>query len=192
MSGTPSIGPRSAWRFGLLLSALLATSSCKGDDGDSAAPAGASGDDCSDVDGPGGDTGNVPAVLGSWNVSFGEERYNAVECDYEGLSADDLEFLDGAMVIDGRVPDTLYAEFRVDDTRYWGLQDSLGGIVFTGQRDYREYTLHVTFGGHVFEHPVVENQYEIRGFAYIGVDGDRNNTIDCWTQATFRAIKAGN
>lgn len=172
--------------------AALCLLSCGGDD-DSAADATASDASCGDVDGPsGGDTGNVPAVLGSWNVSFGEERYNAVDCNLEGLTADDFEFLDGAMTIDGRVPDTLYAEFTIDETRYWGLQNELGGIVFTGQREYRGYMLHVTFGGHVFEHPTVDNQSELRGFAYIGVDGDQNNTIDCWLQGSFRAIRSGN
>ena len=147
---------------------------------------------CGDIDGAGGDTGNIPSILGSWTVAFGEERYNAVECNLEGIDAGDMEFLDGAMVIDGRVPDTLYAEFTEDDTRYWGLQSELGGVVFTGQREYAGYTMHVTFGGHVFEHPVVENQSEIRGFGYVGVDADGNNTIDCWLQGTFKALKSGN
>lgn len=173
-----------------VLSVGLGTLSCGGGE-DSAPTEPTASSDCGDVDGNGGDTGNVPAVLGSWNVSFGEEQYSAIECSYEGLTQEDLEFMDGAMTIDGRVPDRLYAEFSLDGNRYFGLQSETGGIVFSGQKDYRGYTLHISFGGLVYESPLVDNRAEIRGYGYIGVDGDGDNAIDCFLQGTFRATRSG-
>lgn len=178
----------------LHLVAIVATCaglSCSGDD--SATTTDEPSDcNCGDVDGNGGDTGDVPAVLGSWNVSFGEEQYSAIDCSYEGLTQEDLEFMDGAMTIDGRVPDRLYAEFSIDGNRYYGLQAETGGIVFSGQKDYRGYTLHISFGGLVYDSPLIEGQSEIRGYGYVGVDGDGDNAIDCFLQGTFKAIRSGN
>ena len=127
-------------------------------------------DICGDVDGPGGDTGDVPNVLGAWTVSFGQNEYNDGYCDVEGLEQSDWSWINGYMDIGGRIPDMLVATFDgVEDEQYWGLENHLGGIVFTGVKEKSGHVLYVSVGGHLYEQPAVDRD-EIRGFGYVGVD----------------------
>ena len=67
---------RSAVAAGL----LLVTASCgKGDDdssNDASASAGMTAEECGDIDGNGGDSGDVPNILGAWNASFASIVYD--------------------------------------------------------------------------------------------------------------------
>ena len=82
--------------------------------------------ECGDPDGSGGDTGNVPNVLGAWTVTFGSNIYDDNACDAPGLTSDDLsEPLGGAMYIEGRIPDQLYAVLGIRRTLL-GLRERRG------------------------------------------------------------------
>jgi len=177
----------------LLLSLLIA---CAGDssedeDEDDGGTSGGTADSCGDIDGSGGDTGDVPNVLGSWTATFGTYLYADNGCDVEGLEADDMSWLTGALDIDGRVPEPLIASTD-PDTEFMGMVNNQGGIVFTGAVEEDGHMLYVSFGGLLYDVPQVERQ-EIRGFAYMGVDLDGADTeIDCWIQGDFIAKKSGN
>lgn len=150
-------------------------------------------DECGDPDGDGGDTGDMPNVLGAWTVTFGSNIYDANTCSAPGLTADDLsEPLGGAMDIGGRIPDRLFATFSGYEAEYSGLENPLGGIVFTGVTTKAGHTLYTSFGGHLYTQPRVDRD-EIRGFGYIGVDVDsEDGAIDCWIQGDWKATKSGN
>jgi hypothetical protein len=145
---------------------------------------------CGDVDGPGGDTGDVPDVLGKWTTTFGMNLYDSGLCNVSGLELDDLHWLQGALEIDGRTPDMLYIDID-EDTRMWGLLNHLGGIVLTGTKVQQGHTLYISIGGHLYEQPQLDRM-EIRGFGYIGVDLDSADTaIDCWLQGDLIMKKSG-
>jgi hypothetical protein len=186
------LAARSLRTAALLALAVTVLVSCKGDEDDTS-DADEDTEECGDVDGPGGDTGDVPNVLGAWTVTFGSNIYDDNTCNSPGLTNSDLnEFLSGAMTVGGRVPNTLVAEFSGFDTQYWGLENHLGGIVFTGVRETRGHTLYISFGGHLYEQPRVDRT-EIRGFGYVGVDVDsEDGAIDCWLQGDWKATKSGN
>lgn len=176
----------------LALTLLLPLVACgKGDaDGDSAPAADAA--SCGDLDGEGGDTGDLPNLLGGWTTQFGANRYDDGSCSVSGLSAAELgEVLGGVLKIDGRVPDALYATLNNDDLRYYGLLNTSGGVVFTGTTEKAGHTLYVSFGGLLYRQPQTDRD-EMRGFAYIGVDLDGADTvIDCWLQGDWRATRSG-
>ncbi len=148
---------------------------------------------CGDIDGEGGDTGDVPNILGAWTATFGSYLYDGGACTVDGLEAADMKaWMDGIMVIDGRVPDMLYANFNsVESDRFFGLENGNGGVVFTGTKEFAGHVLYVSVGGLLYTQPQVERD-EIRGFGYIGVDLNGEDTvIDCWLQGDFRAIRSG-
>ena len=149
-------------------------------------------DACGDPDGSGGDTGDVPNILGKWTATFGQYVYDSAACTVEGLQQDDMTWLNGAMDIAGRIPDQLYAYFDGDDSeRFFGLEASTGGVVFSGTHEQDGHTLYTSFGGLLYQVPQVERN-EIRGFGYIGVDIDSaDGAIDCWIQGDFIAKKSG-
>lgn len=173
----------------LLCSGLL---SCKGGGKDSGDPS-SSEDPCGDIDGNGGDSGDVPNIFGKWTITFGTNLYDSSTCDYAGYSQDDMRWLQGNMEIDGRLPDNIYAVLsNEEDTRFYGLESETGGVVFSGNREHQGDTMYVAFGGLLYEQPLVDRD-EIRGFGYIGVDlAPQDQVIDCWVQGEFLAKKSGN
>ena len=178
----------------LSMCSLAALAACRGGGSADSTVAGADASTCGDPDGAGGDSGDVPNVLGDWTVVFGLELYDDGACAVDGLERDDLGYLNGAMRVGGRIPDRLTATFSTAaDVVYDGVENSRGGIVFTGSRPTPEgHTLYVSFGGLLYEQPQVSRD-EIRGFGYIGVDLDSADTaIDCWLQGDWKATKSGN
>jgi hypothetical protein len=149
-------------------------------------------EECGDIDGAGGDSGDVPNILGKWTVQFGEHEYSDVECDVEGLEQEDIRFLQGNMDIKGAPPDGIYAIFDGETSnRYTGLESSTGGVVFAGSEVLGGHTLYVSVGGLLYEEPMVDRDV-IRGFGYIGVDKESEDTvIDCWITGDFKAFKSG-
>lgn len=174
---------------------LLVTASCgKGDDDSSnegSASSGMTAEECGDIDGNGGDSGDVPNILGAWNASFASIVYDG-GCSVPGLGADDMRaMLDGVMYIDGRVPDRLFATFNQDEERYFGLENAQGGVVFTGTKTFTGHVLYISLGGLLYTQGQLDRD-EIRGYGYIGVDLDGADTsIDCWLQGDFIAIRSG-
>ena len=95
------------------------------------------GDDseCGDIDGSGGETGDVPDIRGGWTSTFGlYEFYDG--CDITGLKQDDMDWINGASLdIDGRIPDNLTLIFsRTPEEVFYGLESIHGGVVFAGRQ----------------------------------------------------------
>ena len=143
--------------------------------------------ECGDLDGEGTDTGNLPDVLGSWTVTFGK-WYSS-----DGCSLDDEElsgWINGAMQVKGRAPDGLYAVFGNSEERFYGLESSHGGLVFSGQHESSMYgTLRASMGGHVY-YDVYRKKNVIEGFAFIGVDSSGDGEIDCPMRGDFIGFKS--
>lgn len=188
-------GPLQAVR-GVALAGVVCGAGCgksESDDSSEADGASASTDECGDVDGAGGDTGDVPNILGAWTASFSTLVYDDGGCSVSGLEAADMRaWMDGVMTIDGRVPDRLFATFsNSPDDRFFGLENTQGGVVFTGNKTFGGHELYVSVGGLLYTQPQLDRD-EIRGFGYIGVDLDgADGGIDCWLQGDFRAIRSG-
>lgn len=177
----------------LFVSLLLPLAACGGDKSSSDSTNGASSADCGDVDGEGGDTGDVPNILGAWTTSYGTNRFDDGVCSVPGLTSAEIgEVMAGVLKIDGRVPDAVYATLNNGDDRFYGLVNSQGGVVFTGSVEKAGHTLYISFGGLLYRQPQTDRD-ELRGFSYIGVDLDGADTvIDCWVQGDWRATRSGN
>lgn len=173
--------------------ALAALTGCGGPSIQGDTSLGGSTDACGDPDGDGGETGDVPNILGKWTTTFGTYEYDRQMCDLPGLEQDDMHWINGYMEIGGRIPDNLIATFDGDeDEQFWGIENEHGGVVFTGTHVIDGHTLYVSVGGLLYQSPQVDREY-IRGFGYIGVDKDSEDTvIDCWLQGDFVASKSGN
>lgn len=170
-----------------VLSLLLGA--CAGSD---SVDSGADAATCGDLDGPAGaDTGNVPAVNGSWTSTFAQNYYDD-DCTAANLSATSEAWI-GAFEVLG-TPDALYVYFgsadRPTTERLWGAMDPYGGITFTGQKDHPAGTLHVQFGGLVYDDPN-RGRPTIRGSAFLGLDADDDGDIDCSARGSWTAFKSG-
>ena len=179
-----------------LLPAVVLLAGCGGAEVKNDTSGGSGGDECGDPDGTGGDTGDVPNVLGLWTATFGANLYDDYMCDPEhisGLTVDDFKWITGNMEIKGRIPDNLYAIFdNNEDERFMGVENASGGIVFTGTHEMSGHMVYVSVGGNLFRVPQVDRD-QISGFGYMGVDKDGEDTvIDCWLQGDFVAKKSGN
>lgn len=173
-----------------MLVPLLLLAGCGSREGDTGA-ADSSSMSCGDVDGAGGDTGDVPDVLGNWTTQFGNEAWYDT-CDLPGMSHDDFHWINGgAMTIDGRVPDLLYAYYGGDDSvRFWGVENGRGGIAFTGTRTMGDYDALVTFGGQLYHNAYLDRD-EVRGFAVVSVDSTGDGNLDCQIEGEWLAKKSG-
>ena len=143
--------------------------------------------ECGDLDGIGTDTGDLPNILGDWTVTVGK-WYFQESC---GLSDDELkDWINGAMEVKGRVPDSLYALFGDDEERFYGLESGHGGVVFSGIHTSDEYgELNVSFGGHLYN-DVYRDKVVIEGFAFIGIDTTGDGEIDCPARGDFEAFRS--
>ena len=94
------------------------------------------------------------------------------------------------MVIGGRVPNNLYATFNSSDERFFGLESANGGIVFSGVHHDALGTMYASFGGMVY-HDVHRQRNYIEGFAFIGVDTNRDGSIDCSARGEWTATRSG-
>lgn len=143
--------------------------------------------ECGDLDGPGGETGDLPNILGGWTVTLGK-WYFQESCGIEDALLKD--WINGAMEIKGRVPDTIYAVFDDPDERFYGLEAADGGVVFSGRHFTDEYgDITVSIGGHLYS-DVYRNKVVIEGFGFIGVDTTGDGEIDCPARGDFEAFKS--
>ena len=143
--------------------------------------------ECGDLDGDGTDTGNLPNVLGSWTVTFGK-WYFSESCDLQDSELKD--WLNGAMQIKGIAPDGLYAKLGNSEERFYGLEATHGGIVFSGQHQSDLYgALRASFGGLVY-YDAYREKNVIEGFGFVGVDTIGDGEIDCPVRGDFTAFKS--
>ncbi|MCP4804946.1 MAG: hypothetical protein GY913_16780 [Proteobacteria bacterium] len=172
---------------------VLSLTACNRGDDESGADS-APDDACGDVDGEGGDTGNVPNVLGNYTSDVGKNLFME-SCGLDGFkSGSDLAF-DGAMEIKGRVPDTIYAQWDdpdINDTKFWGVVAPGGAVSFAGQYDdSRHGTIHVAMGGMAYYDEYRQRTY-IEGFAWYGISTDDDpTTIECTARGEWTASKSG-
>ena len=141
-----------------------------------------------DFDGVGSDTGNLPALFGGWNTTFGTRSFYD-DCDIEGLSQSDMEWINGgALQIGGRI-DNIEASFAsAPDAEINGIMSSAGGVTFTGTYTFRGTELHISFGGLLFDNVQLDIS-EIEGHAFLGVDKNGDGGIDCGLNGDFNAKK---
>jgi hypothetical protein len=164
--------------------ALLALAGCFGKpDGEDTAPA-----SCGDVDGTGGETGDVPDVIGLWTSTFGYEQF-AENCDGT-LAVDSFPWLGGAVEIEGWAPTGLRLTFDGDADDLGGVIAPTGGLIFSGQQDSESGTVHAAIGGLVY-HDAFLDRSVWAGMAWLGVDVDANGSIDCEVRGDYRAIQSG-
>jgi len=173
-------------RWGLTVLVMLA--GCSGDGTDSSAQ---DTTECGDLDGAGTDTGDLPNILGNWTSVFANQ-IDFETCGITGLKPEDMDWINGAAFsIKGTPPSGLYAEFtRTDGERYYGIESSHGGVVFSGLHEEQGYEMHVSFGGLLFYNDLT-GRTEVRGHAYMGVDSTGDGVIDCGLQGDFTAYKSG-
>lgn len=144
---------------------------------------------CGDPDGFGGDTGDIPNVLGNWTSSFAQNFYDD-DCATDNLDQETEGWI-GSFELDGRAPDALYLEFLANDTeRFWGAMDQNGGITISGQHTHSEGTMYAQFGGLVY-HDQYQDRDVIDGSAMLGLDVDGDALIDCKAKGSWKAIKSG-
>lgn len=174
------------WRCGLLVLTLSAGCSSGTDSSQPAAD-----DACGDLDGGGTDTGDLPNILGNWTSTFANQL-DWETCGITGLKPSDMDWINGsAFSIGGTPPGNLYAVFtRAEDERFYGIESSHGGVVFSGIHIEQDYALHVSFGGLLFTNDQT-GRTEIRGHAYMGVDSVGDGALNCGLQGDFTAYKSG-
>ena len=169
--------------------------------GDEETAGGGEATSCGDLDGKGGDTGDIPDVLGSWSKQeFGLNAY-VVGCDISGVSQESEGQWIETLNVEGRVPDALYAWFGVEETEdteyFYGALDKGGGITFSGTHADAAGTVYANFSGLVFTDTAVDGKTVIRGSATLAYDVDvetetgENPIIDCYNVASWSVNKAG-
>ena len=146
---------------------------------------------CGDLDDDGGDTGNIPNVLGRWTTNFATTWFDE-SCNLGGLDQSSEAWLTSAMSIEGYVPDGLAGVLSAEeDVEYRGIVSRGGGMVFTGVRDSQFGTMYVSINGLVYEDPYLQRDVW-KGSVYIGVDLDGDTGIDCDVRGDWTARKSGN
>lgn len=161
----------------------MAILSCSGTTSDS----GGRDDACGDLDGDGGDTGDLPSLQGDWNLSFGDDTWWD-DCDIGGFGQGTERWLEGTMTISGQVPDRFHA--TIDDQALGGLQEPGGGVIFTGTRIDKDLgAVTVSLGGHPYSDAYRDIEL-IAGFGFLGIDQDQDGVQDCEVRADFEARKA--
>ena len=165
---------------------VLALTGCKKDQdtGDSSGAL----DECGDIDGP---DGPVPNVLGNWTADFGKNQFTE-NCGFTGMTAGSDYILDGALEVDGRIPDNIWVTFDEDpDTEFWGVISPEGAVSFSGRYEHREGTMDMAFGGKAY-FDEYRQRYFIEGYAWVGVDTDNDiNTYECTARGEWSASKSG-
>ncbi|MFK7931374.1 MAG: hypothetical protein AB8H79_24550, partial [Myxococcota bacterium] len=107
--------------------------------------------DCGDVDGNGGDTGDVPPLLGDWTTSFGQAFLDGT-CDGTDVPTAPLDFLNQPALLDGSVPNAVLLPFA--DNQDYTLRGSTGkdgAIAMSGSVVAGGVTLYTAIGGMVYE-----------------------------------------
>lgn len=143
---------------------------------------------CGDLDGTGGDTGDLPSLQGEWSMDFGEDTWWD-DCDIAEFGQGSEGWLNDNFTVTGQVPDRFHA--TLDGDSYGGLQEPGGGVVFTGTRIDRDLgAVTVSFGGHPYSDAYRDIQV-LEGFGFLGIDQDQDGVQDCEVRATFEARKRG-
>jgi hypothetical protein len=167
--------------FFLLASLLLPA--CTGAIDDS----GAVSEECGDPDGAGGtDTGNIPNVAGSWTSTFA--AYWDDNCTASGFDSESETWV-GSFKIEGAYPSYRAEYNNLPDNRFEVAVDTRGGLTMTGEVEREPGTVYAQFGGLVYTGSTDRDRIE--GSAFLGLDVDHDQKIDCTARASWVANKSG-
>ncbi|MFZ5481551.1 MAG: hypothetical protein ACOZNI_32615 [Myxococcota bacterium] len=149
--------------------------------------------ECGDPDGPGGDTGDIPDVFGTWTSTWASAWYED-NCTAEGLDQGSEDWI-GAFSIRGTAPDALYVYFGPESDpvtdRFFGAMDTYGGFTMSGRYDHNAGQMYVQFGGLVYPDPNLSGRATIRGSGFLGLDPDGDGDVDCYANGSWTALKSG-
>ena len=145
---------------------------------------------CGDLDGPGGDTGDIPNLLGHWTSAFGQVFYDEGICDLSNLSQTSESWI-GSGQVDGSVTTNFLLTYDdAPDEQFWGAMDPNGGITFTGQHTHSQGTMYAHFSG-LFYHDQYLDRDIIDGAAFLGMDTNGDAVLDCGVKGSWLAYKSG-
>ena len=144
--------------------------------------------DCSDPDGWGGDTGDVPPLAGNWTPTVGsffrQDACSAAEVpDYE------LDFLERPFLLEGG-SNSIRVEFADDPTyALYGRSAPNGSLSVSGRVQRDELPLYVAVGGMVYEDSSGRTRWD--GAIFVGADLNDDTIIDCTIRADWAGRKSG-
>ncbi len=150
-----------------------------------------SGEDCfnGDIDGLGSDTGNIPALYGSFTTTFASRTFHD-ECGIEGLGRNDFDWLSGgAMEIGGRLDDVDVTFAGAQGSELKATMSSFGAVTISGRHTFRGQELHIAIGGLLFEN-VQLGLTELEGQVYMGIDTTGDGYVNCGVMGDFNAKKS--
>ena len=174
-----------SWRGVLALLLPLVLLACNGDDDTDPSLAG----DCGDPDGDGGDTGDVPNLLGSWTGNFGLTFLDG-NCPSDKVPKATLDYLEQPFVIEGSVPSAIVATFANNpDLRLRGTASPSGSWAMSGPIEHTEVTLYTAIGGMLYTDQSDRAHWD--GGVFIGADLNGDAIIDCDFRGDWRARKSG-
>jgi len=144
----------------------------------------------SDIDGIGSDTGDLPELFGNYTTTFGTRSFYD-ECSIEGISRNDLDWINGgAMSIGGRLDDVDVTLATAPDADLTAVMSEHGSVTISGRYLYRGQELHIALGGLLFENAQL-GRIEIEGHGFMGIDTNDDGAIDCGLTGDFNAKRSG-
>lgn len=146
-------------------------------------------EECGDPDGDGTDTGNIPNVLGTWSITFATEYWKDI-CTLADFDENSEDWLN-SLKLEGSVPYGIVGTFTDNpDETFRAVMDPGGGFSMTGIHARSDADLYAHFGGLVYT-DADNGRDRIDGTATLGVDQDRDATVDCYARGSWNALKGG-
>lgn len=142
-----------------------------------------------DIDGIGTDTGDLPDLFGNYTTTFGTRSFYD-ECSVEGISQNELEWINGgAMSIGGRLDDVDVTLNSAPEADLTAVMSEHGAVTISGHYTYRGHELHVALGGLLYENSQLD-RIEIEGHGFLGIDTNDDGSIDCGVMGDFNAKRS--
>jgi hypothetical protein len=146
-------------------------------------------EECGDPDGEGGDTGDVPGLIGDWTASYGQVLIDS-NCPPEQVPKETLDFLKQPFYLDGAVPAAIRITFDDNsDLRLRGPAAPTGGLATSGAIEMTNATLYTAIGGMVYTDSTGRVRWD--GAVFIGADLNGDTVIDCDIRTDWKARKSG-
>jgi hypothetical protein len=144
---------------------------------------------CLDPDGGGGDTGDVPSLIGDWTGDVGQSFLDN-PCPADEVPTAALDFLDQPFLLDGSVPAAVRVTFSDNpDYRLRGVASPGGAFAVSGIVEAAGAQLYTSLGGTVWEEQPGRVRWD--GAVFIGADVDGDAVIDCVIRGDWKARKSG-
>ncbi len=176
------------WSAGLCFAILFGVlAGCNNDDDSSSDPGDGCDCSCGDVDGSGGDSGDMPNLLGAWTSSFGDQRFFE-NCHIEDLHSDSERWINSVLTIAGQPLANLEGRFEdEEEERFYGVVSGYGGVAFAGTHSRSDgHLMKMGLGGLLYSDEYRDYDV-IEGFVYLGVDLGADGAIDCEARGDWSA-----